>query len=275
MNMAENKNSKLEEYKNLRETLDQRDETGFIASNEIGIDYQVTEVGLFLPSGTTFLNKLFEDLIGSGFINPKEVFLDAGSGDGRVNHIAALNGVEKSIGIEYSLDTLEKSIKQTQKFEEANIIKKGVVKLIAGDFTKIETYTKEKIEVESIKTFFNYLNDWRDLLDFVDNNSTVGTKIILMDEQFNLSDRVVEGISKFPSIKLVKVVKYIHWKRKDEAELLTPEILEELKMLDGTIENQHTLLDISEKGKVSVRDVDNHLVTTVYLCEKVSDTSRI
>ena len=264
----QNKKIKIEKYKELREIFDQKDETGFLAIGELGIDYRVTEAGLFLPSGTAFLDKLFEDLIKDNYINRKEIFLDAGSGDGRVNHIAAINGVEKSIGIEYSVDILEKSKKQTHKFEEANIIKKDRVKLIAGDFTKLDSYAKEGIEVGNVKAFFNYLNGWKELLAFIDENGTVGTKLILVNQQFSVEDRVVQGILKFDSIDLLKIVKYIFWKDSDEAEIITPKILRELKKVDSTIEDQHVILDISDKDQVSVSDSDNYYVTTVYLCEK-------
>lgn len=269
-NNSEEKNKKLKlaEYKKLREKFDRKDSTGFNSVEEFGIDYQITDIGLFLPSGTVFLDKLFEDLIKDGYINTQKIFLDAGSGDGRVNHIAAMNGIKKSVGIEYSEDILEKSITQTQKFEEKNIIEKDSVKLIAGDFTNLDTYTKGEIDVKKVGTFFNYLNGWSDLLTFIDKNGVAGAKLILMDQQFKVADRVVQEISKFDSFDLLKIVKYIFWKDRDEAEILTSEIIQELKKKDSSIENQHTSLDISDKNQVSVLESDDYYVSTVYLCEK-------
>jgi len=265
----QDKKIKLDKYKKQREIFDQRDESGFNAVDELGIDYVATKVGVFLPAGTTFLDKLFEDLIGEDFIKKDEIFLDAGSGDARVNHIAALNGVKKSIGIEYDEDILEKSKKQTNKLEELNIIEKGSVKLLAGDFSKLDTYVKEGVEAKDINVFFNYLNGWRDMLSFIDKNSPTGTKIILMDKQFSVADRVMQGISKFDSIDLLKIVKYVYWKDTDKAEILTPELLEKLKKEDGNIESQYTFLDISKDNHFSMVDSDNFYVTTVYLCEKL------
>lgn len=264
-----NKKLKLEEYKKLRAIFDEKDQSGFKSVNEMGIDYEVTEAGLFLPSETVFLDKLFEDLISQNFINPRELFLDAGSGDARVNHVASINGIENSIGIEYSAKVLEKSHLQTQKFEEEGIIKKDSVKLICGDFTELDTYKKAGINPKDIKTFFNYVNGWKKLLEFINKNSTTGTKLILMDEQFNVSNTIIKEISKYKSIELKEVKKYVYWKDKDESEIMTPEVLEKLKRLDKTIENQHTVLDISPSGQVSIIET-GYRVITVYLSEKVS-----
>jgi len=264
----ENKKIKLDKYKKQREIFDQRDETGFNAVDELGIDYVTTEVGLFLPSGTVFLDKLLEDLIFGDFIKRDEIFLDAGSGDARVNHVAALNGVEKSIGIEYDKDILEKSKKQTDKLEELDIIEKNSIKLIAGDFAKLDTYLKEGVEAKNINVFFNYLNGWRDMLSFINENSPVGTKIILVDKQFGVADRVTQGISKFDSIDLLKIVKYVSWKDADKAEILTPKLLDKIKKEDHNIENQYTFLDVSKDNNISEIDSDSFYVTTVYLCEK-------
>jgi len=262
------KKDNLEKYKKLREIFDQKDKTGFNSINEFGIDYGLTQAGLFLPSGTSFLDKLFKDLISEGYIDRKKVFLDAGSGDGRVNHVAAINGVESSVGIEYSVDILEKSKIQTRKFEDENIFNKNVVKLIAGDFTKLNTYTRNGVEVESIGAFFNYLNGWRDLINFVDKNSASGTKLILIDQQFKVAERVIQEISKFESINLLKIVKYVYQKNTDTVDILTPEKLKDIKKDDLSIEDQHTFLDISGSDKISVLDSSNYCVTTVYLCEK-------
>lgn len=267
--MHHNKETKLQEYKKLRDLFDQRDVTGFIAAHEIGIDYVMTDVGIFLPSGTTFLDTLFQDLIGRGFINPDEVFLDAGSGDGRVSQIASLNGIKTSMGIEYSHDILKKSKQQTKVFEDAGILDTGSVILIPGDFAQLETYTREDISPKSIRTFFNYLNSWKGLLQFVQEHSTSGTKVILVNEQFDIEKRVVEGVGGFDSIMLKKIFRYVYWKDKDQAALLTPELLEEIKRVDETIEQQHLWVDIAENDHVSVRDNGNYKITTVYLCEKV------
>lgn len=267
--MSQVKEKKLQEYKKLRDLFDQRDATGFLAANEIGIDYVMTNVGIFLPSGMTFLNTLFEDLIERGFINPDETFLDAGSGDGRVSQIASLNGIKKSMGIEYSADILEKSRQQTKVIEDAGILDTSSVILIPGDFTQLETYTRAGIDPAGITTFFNYLNSWKELLQFVQEHSTSGTKVILINEQFDIENRVIEGIGECESIILKGVLRYVYYKDRDEAILMTPEILQEIKSMDDNIEQQHLVVDISEDDHVSVQECGNYKITTVYLCEKV------
>jgi SAM-dependent methyltransferase len=263
------KRSKIKEYLKLREIFDQKDETGFKSIHEIGIDYKTTEMGIFLAAETVFLYKLFQDLISKGFLNPTQPFLDAGSGDARVNHMATLNGVENSIGIEYSPEIIEKSKKQTQAFEDAEIIEKDCVKLIQGDFTEIETYTQNGLDIKNIKVFFNYINGWKELVNFIDKNSPVGIKIILIDEQFNTSRRITEEISKYKSIELKEPIKYIYNKDKNDAELLTPELLNKIKESDNLIEKHHIHVDVSASGQFSITET-NYRVITVYLFEKVS-----
>lgn len=267
LNISINKEIKLNQYKRLRKIFDQKDESGFESVNEFGIDYIETELGLFIPAKTFLVYKLFEDLIKSGFFDPRAPFLDAGSGDARVNQIASLNGVKISIGIECSPEIFEKSKKQTEKFEESKIIEKGSVKLIQGDFTNIDTYKKNGINVADIKTFFNFVNGWSQMLSFIDINSLSGTKIILIDEQFNTSDRILNEFSKYKSIRLKEVIKYVYYKDKDTAHLLTPELLKSLKENDRHIEKQHIQLDVSASGKFSFVESD-HSVVTVYLAEK-------
>ncbi|MBX4201127.1 class I SAM-dependent methyltransferase [Candidatus Parcubacteria bacterium] len=263
------KRLKIKEYRKLREIFDQKDETGFKSIHEIGIDYKTTEVGTFLATETLILYKLLDDLILNGFLDPKLPFLDAGSGDARVNHMAALHGVKNSIGIEYSPEIFEKSRKQTQEFEDAGIIEKGHTTLIQGDFTNVETYAKNGLDIKNINTFFNYVNGWKQLLNFIDKNSPIGVKMILIEEEFNISSRIIKEISKYKSIKLKETIKYIYYKDKDDSELLTPTLLKKIKEFDGSIENQHIYLDISPLEQFSIRETD-YRVVTVYLFEKIS-----
>lgn len=266
-----NKKQILDKYLNYRNIWDRKDITGFNSTDEMGIDYKVTETGLFLPSPTLFINKLFEDLIGNNFIKKDDVFLDAGAGDGRVNHIAVINGIESSIGIESDVDIVEKSKKQTDVLEENGILKRGAVKLFDGNFTNPETYTKNNIDVSEVKVFFNYLNGWKELIDFIDKKSPINTKLVLINENFRTEDRVLDKISGYKSMKVVQIVKYVYWKEKNKVELLTPKVLDELKSINPDIESSHAEIDMSDTGHASFINTEMDSVITVYLCEKILD----
>ncbi len=260
---------KFEAYKKMRRVFDQKDESGFTSTHEIGIDYTMTDKGLFLPAETAVMYQLLGDALASGFINPAQPFVDAGSGDARVNHIAALLGMRTSIGIEYTDDIVEKSRAQTKKFEDAGIIPSGRVTLLQGDFTDTTTYIQHGIDVQDIGTFFNYVNGWKGLLDFISTHGAVGTKLILIDEQYNVSDRIVEAIGANPALSITDTVKYVYDAKRDTAERLTDERLRELQKIDTELTSQHMHLDASHAGQFAIIPRD-YRVVTAYLCEKVS-----
>lgn len=265
-----NAHEEFEAYKKLRHTFDQKDETGFISTHPLGIDFETTERGLFLPAETDVVYKLFKDALASGFLDAQSPFVDAGSGDARVNHIAALLGVRTSIGIEYAPAIVEKSIKQTHEFEQAGILSPGRVTIIQGDFTDTNTYARHGIDVRDIGTFFNYVNSWRGLLDFIETHAAIGTKLILTDEQFNVSNRVIEAIDAHPSLVIKDTIKYVYDKKLDVAERLTDARIQELQKIDPTIDAQHMHLDASPEGRFTIVDMP-YRVVTVYLCEKVKN----
>ncbi len=259
---------KFEAYKKMRRVFDQKDESGFTSTHEIGIDYTTTEKGLFLPAETAVMYQLLDDALKSGFMNPAQPFVDAGSGDARVNHIAALLGVRTSIGIEYDGDIVEKSRAQTKAFEDAGIIPAGRITLLQGDFTDTATYTRHGINVQDIGTFFNYVNGWKSLLDFISTHGAVGTKLILIDEQYNVSNRIVETIGVHPTLSITDTVKYVYDAKRDTSEKLTDEKLHKLQKIDAELTSQHMHLDASHAGQFAITPRD-YRVVTVYLCEKI------
>lgn len=264
-----NADTQLHAYKKLRQKFDQKDASGFISTHPLGIDFETTERGLFLPAETDVVYHIFKDTIASGFLDAQSPFVDAGSGDARVNHIAALLGVRTSIGVEYAPNIVEKSIKQTQEFEKAGILSPDRVTIIQGDFTDTNTYARHGIDVRNIGTFFNYVNGWKGLLDFMQTHAAVGTKLILIDEQFNISNRIVEAIDAHPSLTIKDTIKYVYNKKLDVAERLTDARIQELQKIDPTIDTQHMHLDASPDGRFTIVDMP-YRVVTVYLCEKIS-----
>jgi hypothetical protein len=260
---------KFEVYKKMRRIFDQKDESGFTSTHEIGIDYTMTEKGLFLPAETTVMYQLLSDALKSGFMNPSQPFVDAGSGDARVNHIAALLGMRISIGIEYADDIVEKSRAQTKEFEDAGIIPAGRVILLQGDFTDPATYTQHGIDIHNIGTFFNYVNGWKGLLDFISTHGAVGTKLILIDEQYNVSSSIIEAIGAHPTLSITDTIKYVYDAKQDIAECLTDERLRKLQKIDAELTTQHMHLDASHAGQFAITKTD-YRVVMVYLCEKIS-----
>ena len=71
------------------------------AESHLGGPYKRTAVGQYLPSPLRHLNAAIGYLIETSAFDPSGLFLDAGSGDGRVVALTSLVYGIPSVGVEY------------------------------------------------------------------------------------------------------------------------------------------------------------------------------
>ncbi len=110
-----------------------------------------------------------------------EIFLDAGSGDGRVCAVASLLGLQ-SYGIEYNDQITEDSLKNIEHlkseriFEEKNV---SVPKIVQGDLLEDSSYEKLGITFDEVNVFFNFVTYHQELSEQIRKRSPSGTRLIL------------------------------------------------------------------------------------------------
>ena len=114
-------------------------------------------------------------------ISEKDIFLDAGSGDGRVCALAALLGM-RSFGIEYHEQIVSASIENIDILNEKGLFESNRISipvLVQGDFLDDNSFEKLGIKFEEISVFFNFVTYHEDLCAKILEQSPKGTKLIL------------------------------------------------------------------------------------------------
>jgi len=140
-----------------------------------GEGFSETKVGIFLTTPTAHILKAWKILIDRKYLNENDVFLDAGSGDGRIIMTNGILGI-KSYGIEYEESIYKKSLKNKQCFLENYNIEP---QLTCGDFLDNATYEKFNMSFENFNVIFNFANNHKPLVDKIIKQSKKGTLFIL------------------------------------------------------------------------------------------------
>jgi len=137
-----------------------------------------TAVGQFAPSPIIDVYAALEYLLESGAIETSGLFLDAGSGDGRIVALAALVHSLPSVGVEYDDELVGQS---QQHFENLGSLGLGGASkvILQGDFGCDDTYTQAGIRFEDFTTVFNYVNNHEAIASKIALQSPPGTKFLL------------------------------------------------------------------------------------------------
>ena len=116
-----------------------------------------------------------------GVMKENEIFLDAGSGDGRVCAVASLLGLQ-SYGIEYNDQITDDSLENIEHLKSKGIFKEENVsapKIVQGDLLEDSSYEKLGIKFEDIDIFFNFVTYHQELSEQISKRSPSGTRLIL------------------------------------------------------------------------------------------------
>lgn len=114
-------------------------------------------------------------------MNDNEIFLDAGSGDGRVCALASLLGLQ-SYGIEYNDQITDDSLENINHLKDRGIFMNGGVsapKIVQGDLLEDSSYDKLGIKFEEINIFFNFVTYHQELSEQIIKRSPSGTRLII------------------------------------------------------------------------------------------------
>lgn len=110
-----------------------------------------------------------------------ELFMDAGSGDGRVCALASLMNL-KSFGIEYNDQITADSLENIKLLKQKGLFKQATVeppKIVQGDLLDDSSYEKLGITFEEVDVFFNFVTYHQELSEQIIQRSPSGTRLIL------------------------------------------------------------------------------------------------
>lgn len=123
-------------------------------------------------------NFCFNHLLRADYIDRKKHFIHTGSGYGQIPLLVASYYNMFSIGIEADEGYSNKSFGNKSFFFRRRFLPKQMLRLINGDFSKIETYEKGFIKIENIGTFFNFNNKVHSLVELMNLYSPPDTNLI-------------------------------------------------------------------------------------------------
>jgi SAM-dependent methyltransferase len=112
------------------------------------------EAGTYYPASIKSLNQVFNELRKNSIIFPNQMFLDAGSGDGRVVALASIFGFD-SYGIELNKQIYDSSVNNIKKLYEKKIITHKP-QLICGDILNSSTYESLDKKFSEFQIIFNF-----------------------------------------------------------------------------------------------------------------------
>ncbi len=138
-----------------------------------------TVKGQFVPSNLVHIDIGLKMAISGGYIDISGYFMDAGCGDGRIVALSSGKYSLNSIGVEYESDLSKKAENHIDYLKKNNILDSIPVKIIQGDFTEDQTYEHAGIDFKEIKTFFNYINNQKQIAEKIAEKSPKGTTFLL------------------------------------------------------------------------------------------------
>ena len=140
--------------------------------------YRKTAVGLFVPSPILDIHFALEYLLEAGAIEPSGLFLDAGSGDGRIVALTALVHGISTVGVEYDNELVTQSKLHLESLGRLGL--QGAPEVILrGDFGDDDTYLGAGLRFEDFTVVFNYINNQSAIASKVAQQSPPGTIFLL------------------------------------------------------------------------------------------------
>jgi SAM-dependent methyltransferase len=133
-----------------------------------GKNFAETQKGVFLTLPVEHMVQMFDQLEHKAYIKSTQLFLDAGSGDGRLVSEALYRGLD-AFGIEHEprlVTTSQTYFKQPKS-------------IIEGDFGDLTLYKKHNKDIEDIDVFFNYENNYSLIANLVSIHAKPGAIFIL------------------------------------------------------------------------------------------------
>ena len=149
------------------------------ANAKIGKYSRTSQAGVFVPSRLIDLSIGIEILINEGLIEQKLIFCDAGCGDGRV--VALASGIYSipSIGLEGDSQLFEIAKANIDYLKKLGILNGNLASIVQGDFNEDSTYRKEGLRFDDIATFFNFVDNHRNLIQKIRQQSSKGTRLVI------------------------------------------------------------------------------------------------
>lgn len=140
--------------------------------------YRRTDVGMFVPSPILDIHFALEYLLEACAIEPSGLFIDAGSGDGRIVALTALIHGISTVGVEYDNELVTQSKLHLESLGRLGLHRAPEV-ILRGDFGDDDTYLGAGIRFEDFTTVFNYINNQSAIASKVAQQSPPGTMFIL------------------------------------------------------------------------------------------------
>ena len=150
--------------------------------------------GVLVKGSLSHIFHVFTELAEDGILNSKSLFLDTGSGDGRICVLASLLGY-KSYGIELNKLAYEFSLSNIEKLSDNKILERNIPIIKHGNFFDDSVYTELGVPFSNFDIIFTF---HQDLAKKIEVESQPGTILILhfpMPTSFN-----------FDGLKLVKKI---------------------------------------------------------------------
>ncbi len=186
----------LENYETLQKVIN------YYSSLEERFDlFFSVEKGIFVTGSIKHVYKALEQLKNEfKIISENQLFLDAGSGDGRICIIASLLGLQ-SYGIEYHPEITNSSILNITNLEAKGLFQNGfkIPSIIQGDFFDDSAYEKLGIKFGEFNIIFNFVTYHENLTQKIVKESPKGTIFILHSPcPINFSPEGMELVREIP-----------------------------------------------------------------------------
>ena len=165
--------------------------------NKINRDSYRTSKGIFLGSPLDSIVMNIDFLLSNNYLR-RSVFLDAGSGDGRVSLlVAAVYGWE-SFGIEFEDSLVKKSLAIKEELSFSKGLDLSSLKFAKGDFCDDAVYSSMGLSFSDVDLFFNFNNGIHPLIHKIASDSPSGTKLLFYGFNHSYS---FEGFKNLISIR--------------------------------------------------------------------------
>jgi hypothetical protein len=187
--------------------------------NKNGGLFMTTTKGMYVPCTLSQTYKAISYLKSVNVLNNGDLFMDAGGGDGRVVTLTSEVFNMPSVMIEYDKRLCKRTENHNRLLRKKRILNNNSIRVIQGDFTKINTYSANRLDLKKIKVFYNYINNEKDIANTINKYSPKGTIFLLLD--INPMDRVFDGLKHQLTLKLIdrykgqnnipeKEIRYMH-----------------------------------------------------------------
>jgi len=143
--------------------------------------FKITGLGLYMPSNLELVRESMDCLFERKIISKNDLFLDAGSGDGRI--VSLLAGIfdVPTVGVEYDASLVGISRGNIRYLQQMGVIGETRAEIIQGDFKRDLTYNSQAINFADFSVIFNYINNQKDIAQKIVSNSKDGTRFLLFD----------------------------------------------------------------------------------------------